>query len=219
LGVNNAALNPNPPTLYDFGGTNQPGNITMFGAWPIPGSSYTLPAFPMTNGGGLNQGPAQWFICATATTSAPCGTTPILSAGGTVTISRAAGGTAIITAVAAGTTGVFNNPFSQVQFWAYSPSVAPPAAAQAGWRLIGIANNSSNVTDATLAAPSGRNWQFNMAFTPSLTNAPDNGVYRVVAIGIGASTLGSGPPVAGTGGGAGVALATPVGSTTVTITP
>jgi hypothetical protein len=88
-----------------------------------------------------------------------------------------------------------------------------------GWRLIGIANNSSNVTDGTLAAPTGRNWQFNMAFTANATNAPDNGVYRVIAIGIGASTLGAGPAVLGTGGGAGVALATPVGGITVTVAP
>jgi hypothetical protein len=213
LGVNNAALNGNVPTSYDFGATNQPGNITMIGGWGLPASSYTVPAFPMTNGGGLNQGPAQWFICATAAAATACPTTPVLQTAGNITISRAAGGTAIITAVAAGTTGVFNNPFSQVQFWAYDPTTL------IGWRLIGIANNSSNVTDGTLAAPTGRNWQFNMAFTANATNAPDNGVYRVIAIGIGASTLGAGPAVLGTGGGAGVALATPVGGITVTVAP
>ena len=209
LGVNSAALNPNQPAVFTYGGTNQPGNITSQ-TWGLIPSAFTVPAAAMSNGGGLNQGPAQWFICATATASTPCGITPTLLTAGNVTVSRATGTPVVITAVAAGTTGVFNNPYSQVQFWAYSLSAAPPAA-PSGWRLIGTATNSSNVTDGTLAVPTGRNWQFNMTFVPSAAYAPDNGVYHVVAIGIGASTLGA--------NGSGVALATPVGGTTITVNP
>jgi hypothetical protein len=209
LGVNGAALNANQPLIYTYETTNQPGNITS-NTWGLVGTAYTVPAAAMTNGGGLNQGPAQWYICGTATSAAPCGVTPALLTAGNVTVSRATGTPVVITAVAAGTTAVFNNPYSQVQFWAYSPSIAPPAAAPSGWRLIGIANNSSNVTDGLAAVPGGRNWQFTATFVPSAAYAPDNAVYHVVAIGIGAGSLTTG---------SGVALATPVGGTTITVTP
>ncbi len=190
---------------------NQPGTASAVSTSAITPAS--LPASAaMTNTGAAGAGPVNFLVCATGNgLAAPCASPPAALAAATVQISRtgtvAVPATSIsITVVAEGTTAVFNNPFSSVQFWAYDPT-----AANEGWRLISTVTNSSTVTDAGGAVPSGRNWQFSTIWTPTLTTAPDNAVYKVMAIGIGGTSL----PAAQQG----MALATPLGGVTVTVIP
>jgi hypothetical protein len=183
------------------------------------------PAIPLLNGGGSNTpttaGPARWVMCAVSATGACASplTDPPTTGGAflpaTFTISRT-GAAAVptnvsITAVAEGATGVFNNPFSSVQFYAYDPTAG---LGTEGWRLIGTLTSANSTSDLLGAgAPNGRNWYFTINWTPNLVTAPDNAVYRVMAIGIANGTH-TGPPSQ-----VGAAVATPLAFSTVTITP
>jgi hypothetical protein len=185
---------------------NQANTATGSATPIIAGSLPTQTAITATGAAGA--GPVKWVICAQAASTA-CPAVYATPVAFTTAISRdgAAPNTVTINAIATGTSGVFNNPFSQVQFWAYDPS-----AATEGWRLIGTVTNAATVTDAGGAEPAGRNWQFSFTWDPNSTTAPSTGVtYRVVAIGIGGTSL----PAAQQG----MALATPIGALSVTVTP
>ncbi len=173
-----------------------------------------LPAItPMSNTGANGAGPAFWVICAI---NGPCAAPFALPGAGTSLISKTGAGgnpsAVLLTAAAGGLTGVFNNPFSMVQFWAYD---ATPGATE-GWRLRSeSASTPTVVTDGAAAVPNGINWQYSVTWVPDATTAPDvavaGTVYRVIAIGIGGSTQ----PAANQG----VALSTPIGAVTITVLP
>jgi hypothetical protein len=186
-----------------------------------------LPALGALNAGGSNTattgGPTNWVICAVGTTLC---TTPLTSPPSVpvnpalpvnFTYSRGAGGSVTITAVAEGLSASsagfpqFANPFSSVQFYAYDPTAG---LGTEGWRLIGQLNNATATGDLLVAVPNGRNWFFTINWTPNLVSAPDNAVYRVMAIGITNQNHTAGPPSQ-----RGVAVATPLGFSTVTIIP
>jgi hypothetical protein len=196
---------------------NQPGTASAVSTSAITAASIP-PSTPITNTGLAGAGPVNFLMCGVG---AACASPPAALAAGTFIISRTGVASnpvsVVLTAVAEGTTAVFNNPFSSVQFWVYDPCTglnAPQLGClrnTEGWRLIATVTNSSTVTDGGLAVPSGRNWQFSTTWTPSLTTAASNVVYKVMAIGIGGTNL----PVAQQG----MALATPLGGITVTVIP
>ncbi|HVT41260.1 MAG TPA: Ig-like domain-containing protein [Gemmatimonadaceae bacterium] len=192
---------------------DQANNQALTGTPIIPGA---LPAagagVAITNGGGLNQGPVNFVIC-TGASGVPC------VAGAPVNLSvSGAGGLATsttYTAVAQGTTGVFNNPFSAVQFWAYDP--ATPATE--GWRLFATVG-ASTTTDGGAPVPAGRNWGYTATFTPTLATAPDQAacpagtVYQIMAIGISSVPVNGVVPSS-----VGMALATNVSAKTASVCP
>jgi hypothetical protein len=183
-----------------------------------------LPALGALNAGGSNTaatgGPTNWVICAVGTTLC---TTPLTSPPGGAPLppdfpcSRTTCGSVTITAVAEGLSASsagnpqFANPFSQVQFYAYDPTAG---LGTEGWRLIGQLNNATATGDLLGAVPQGRNWFFTINWTLNLVNAPDNATYRVMAVGITNQNHTAGPPSQ-----RGVAVATPLGFSTVTISP
>ena len=194
----------------------RPPVVEQFSTSAITGASLPTPT-AITNTGAAGFGPVNFLICATGNgAGAACANPPAVPAASVVLLSKsgAAGGLALTSvshdlAVAEGLTSVFNNPYSAVQFWAYDPT----AGANLGWRLIATVTNSSTVTDGGLAVPSGRNWQFSTVWTPGATTAPETAttVYTIVAIGIAGTNL----PAAQQG----MALATPVGTVTVSVAP
>jgi hypothetical protein len=217
LGTNGAAVNAAGVLNTANGIVLNQANTPTASATPIiPGAIPAAAA--ITNTGLAGAGPVKWFICGTSGAAPAAGTAcpaiPVALGAATIAVSRdgtTAGQNTVITldAVATGTTGVFNNPFSSVQFWAYDPT----AGANEGWRLITTVTNSSTVTDGGAAEPNGRNWHFIANWDPSATDAPDAAgtVYKVVAIGVGGANL----PAAQRG----MALATPLGGVTLTINP
>jgi hypothetical protein len=205
-GTNPAAVGVALTSVNAFA-LNQPLTSSAVSTSAITAAS--LPASAaITNTGLAGAGPINFLVCGTG---AVCASPPAALAAATFNISRTGAGavptSVSVTVVAEGVTSVFNNPFSSVQFWAYDPA----ASANEGWRLIATVTNSSTVTDGGAGFPNGRNWQFTTTWTPSLSTAPDNGVYKVMAIGIGGTSL----PAAQQG----MALATPLGGITVTIAP
>ena len=211
----NPAAGGTPLAAVNAFALNQVPTSSLASTSAITAASLPVPT-PISNTGagptpGPAGGPVNFLICATGNgAAAACPAIPAVPAASVVALSRTGAGapptSVSILAVAEGVTGVFTNPFSYVQFWAYDPT-----AAKEGWRLIATVTNSSTVTDGGLAVPSGRNWQFSTTFTPSATNAPDNATYQIVAIGIGGTSL----PAAQQGMG----LATAVGTVTVSVAP
>jgi hypothetical protein len=203
-------------------------------ALAIPSSA--LPVQGAILGGGVaspNGGPIRWNICAVSTATGTCAAVdPVAPGASTVTISRdgAAPTTVFLTAVAAGLSASslgnpnFANPFAQVQFWAYNPTLSPalPGYQTEGWRLIGTVNAPNATTDAGLtcsaaATCGGRNWSFGILWDPQPGTAITTGAaYQIMAIGIMNATSQPGPVPASA---AGMALATPVSPITVTVAP
>jgi hypothetical protein len=211
-GANPAAVG-SPLTSVNAFALNQVPTSSAVSTSAITGASLPTPT-AITNTGAAGFGPVNFLICATGNgAGAACANPPAVPAASVVLLSKSgAGGLATsvsMTAVAEGLTSVFNNPYSAVQFWAYDPT----AGANLGWRLIATVTNSSTVTDGGLAVPSGRNWQFSTVWTPGATTAPETAttVYTIVAIGIAGTNL----PAAQQG----MALATPVGTVTVSVAP
>ena len=198
LGANPAALNAAGVVNTANGIVLNQANTATASATPIIAGAVPA-AVAITNTGAAGAGPV---------------TFPISGAAGTTLLSvSGAGGlgtSTSFTATAQGLTGVFTNPFSAVQFWAYEPTVAPLE----GWRLIGTVT-SATTTDAGGAPPLGRNWAYTVTWTPTAATAPNGAntgatVYKVVAIGI----VGSAIPAS-----TGMALASPLSAKLVSVAP
>ena len=197
-GANGAAVNANG-VLNTANGIvlDQANNQALTGTPIIPGA---LPApAAITNTGLAGAGPVNFVISGAAPVNLS-----VSGAGGLATSTA-------YTATAQGVTGVFNNPFSSVQFWAYDPTTAVPATE--GWRLFATVG-ATTTTDGGAAVPNGRNWGYTATFAPSLTNAPDQAacpagtVYQIMAIGI--SSVATSP---------GMALASNVSAKTASVCP
>lgn len=192
-------------------------NTATGSATPIIAGALPATQTALAGGGGAGLVGTNWFICGTTATApaagVACPAVPAALAAATIAVSRdgttAATNTSIsFDAVVAGTTGVFNNPFSSVQFWAYDPT-----ALTEGWRLIGTVTNAATVTDGGAAPPGGRNWHFNFTWDPNSVDAPTNAaVYSIMAVGFGGSNITLATS-------RGTAIATPIGGITVTMVP
>ncbi len=231
-----AAVNGNGPFVYNVGNNlmtasgfafNQGVNI---GVTPLAAPMQATVGIPLGavspaltligNTGVAGDGPVNWVICAVSTTgncNTPALTNPPTTGGAqlpaTFTTSRTGAGgvptSVTLTAVAEGNTAVFDNPYSAVQFYAYNPTAG---LGTEGWRLIGTLTNATSTTDLLGAVPNGRNWYFTLTWTPNLVSAPNNAVYKVMAVGITNQTRTA-------VGSRGAALASPIAFTTVTVTP